>query len=189
MTDLPPVDSRFQVPKDHLLNRQQANVVFRSRGLIPWNATEEDNDIYDVLTWIDNKLGKHIQTLIGRYLPSGLGALPSTIWATLPTFYSNPDVMTIYAKMNNPTELAHDSDDDTVSSEESSSSESSSFWESDPDPDSASEMDIDPVSDTVPNSALDMEIDPVSDTVPDLALDMDIDQPVKADTESRVERA
>ena len=55
--------------------------------------------------------------------------------------------MTKYFKVDNATEDAHLSDFDKGSSDEeegsSSSSASSSFWESDTDPDSASDMDTD----------------------------------------------
>ena len=146
MIDLPPVDSRFQVPKAHLLNRQQANAIFRSRHLVPWNATQDDNDVWDVLLWMDEKLSKRIKGYIGRYLPSGVGAFPSVIWTTVPTVYKFPGAMTRYAQRVNTIDDSHLSDCDKGSSEEEDNSPSpgsSSFWEDDPNPDSASDMDID----------------------------------------------
>ena len=120
--------------------------MFRSRGLTPWNATQEDNDVWDVLTWVDTKFGKGIKNLIGQYLPSRMGVLPSLIWATVPDVYKGPDAMTKYFKEDIAIGDTHLSDFDKGSSDEeegSSSSASSSFWESDTDPDSASDMDTD----------------------------------------------
>lgn len=124
----------------------------RFNEMLPWNATQEDTDVWDVLTSIDCVFGKRIQAHIGQYLPNGLRYTPCAIFETVPPVFKDKDAMSIYAEKFNAVVDTHLSDFDKGSSDEedssaepassSSSAKSSSFWESDTDPDSVSEMDL-----------------------------------------------
>ncbi|KAG7005888.1 zinc/cadmium resistance protein [Physcia stellaris] len=79
-------DDFFEFREEELFTRKQANAVWRSKGLTPWDASRWDTFVWFLTVTVDKILPNSLRNLLKQYCPKLSEALPSEIWKTMPPF-------------------------------------------------------------------------------------------------------